>query len=261
MGMMLPETMLITYGLILVNRQYRRPMRQRPVPAISQRGGDFFRRAVPALYGLSAVFFAVNVILFIVGRGSTGIPAATGLVPAAFMQREHAALGAQPWMTALFVASLSLAFPFAVNSLKRQFSGQAGRSALDDLTPFLALIAGLCACHIGWQTGLSPANAQFSGGTLYTANGLVICAFSLLLFGTQRAQQQALSKECLIFLLCLLPFPTLFLATLGVMHLLPLAPVYRAAGQGFIIPVGVSSGLLLAAMMYVIYGQATREHN
>ena len=89
----------------------------------------------------------------------------------------------------------------------------------------------------------------------------MIAGFSLLHLAALRINQQAIMKESLVFLLCLLPFPSLFFAALHVVSWLHLPAVYINAGQGFVIPVGFSSGLLFLAMIYVVYGQATREHN
>ena len=89
----------------------------------------------------------------------------------------------------------------------------------------------------------------------------VAAGFSLRLLAARAAKQPAQMKESLVFLLCLLPFPTLFFITLEAMSLLPVPADYIAAGQGFVVPAGFSGALLFLAILYVVHGQATREHN
>lgn len=265
-GFMLPECLLIAYGLILVNRQYARPMKQRVPAVIAGHGASWFLSLSPCLYGLSLLLLGVNGWYYLSAHGLSGLAAAQAQLPAPLLGQDQAVLMAHPALLVLFVCSISLAFPALVQRLHELLApSSAGTGRLAWLSrhvaPWLALLAGLTSCCLGWHIGLAPHNIWFSGGTMYLVNGLVLTGFSLFLLAAQRVQHEALMKESLVFLLCLLPFPTLFLLTLEVVNWIKLPADYLAAGQGFVIPVGFSAGLLFLAMFYVIYGQATREHN
>lgn len=266
MGLMLPEALLIAYGLILVNRQYARPLRQRPAAAVAGHGARLFLRAGPALQAAALALLVTNVLFYVTGTGMAGTEAAARLVPAALVGREQAVLAAHRAVTLLFALGISLAFPAVVLALRQLLqpasaTGTAAASPASLVAALLALGSGVAACVLGWHVGLGPGNVWLSGGTMYMANGLVLVAFSLLCLGARHAGQRALLKEGLVFLLCLLPFPALFFLTLEVLAWITLPPDYIAAGQGFVVPVGFSAGLLFLAMLYVVHGQATREHN
>ncbi len=261
MGVMLPEVLLIAYGLILVNRQYARPMVKRSRVLIAEQAAALFNRLLPALLLLSLALLGVNLMFLVLGQGMSALAASASLVPAALLASEQAVLAAHPIISAVLALSLSLAFPLAALQLNSLLLQREAPSFIRRATPWLALAAGLSACFIGTGIGLAPAKALLSGGTLYMVNGLVLSAFSLFLLATQARGQRALVKESLVFLLCLLPFPTLFVLSLQVMSWLPLPADYIAAGQGFVVPVGFSAGLMFLALLYVVYGQATREHN
>ncbi|HEX6590611.1 MAG TPA: DUF2306 domain-containing protein [Moraxellaceae bacterium] len=259
-GMMLPEVLLIAYGLILVNRQYARPMKQRVAAPIAGPSRDIFLQALPLLQALGLLLLGSNIFFYLAGAGMSSMPSAQALIPAALLAREQAVLLAYPLATGLFAISTGLAF-FAVLFSLGQLLQNIALPARGSITALLGLLAGLSSCFIGWHIGLVPERILFSGGTLYMVNGLVLTGFSLLLLCAGRVGQHALMKESLVFLLCLLPFPTLFFLTLYVVSHVSLPADYIAAGQGFVIPVGFSAGLLFLAMFYVVYGQATREHN
>ncbi|HEX4937661.1 MAG TPA: hypothetical protein VFX11_03245, partial [Candidatus Kapabacteria bacterium] len=260
-GIMLPEVLIIAYGLILVNRQYARPMTKRPAAAIAGHATELFRRALPALHVMALLLLGVNVAFYIAGQGMSSLDAGHTLVPAALVVHEQSVLASHPFIAVLFALSLSLAFPAVVQRLNGLLQQAPSHAFVNHAAPWLALTAGLTSCVIGANIGLAPGKALLSGGTMYMVNGLVLTGFSLLLLAGQRVGQHALMKESLVFLLCLLPFPALFFLTLQVMSLLPVPADYITAGQGFVVPVGFSGGLLFMAMIYVVYGQATREHN
>lgn len=266
MGMMLPEALLIVYGLILVNRQYARPMRQRPAAAVAGHGAQLFLRAQPALHAAALALLVTNVLFYVAGTGMASTEAAARLVPAALVGREQAVLAAHRAITLLFALGISLAFPTVVLALRQLLqpastTGTAPTSTASLVAALLALGSGVASCVLGWHIGLSPDNVWLSGGTMYMVNGFVLSAFSLLCLGARGVGQRALLKEGLVFLLCLLPFPTLFFLTLQVLGWISLPADYIAAGQGFVVPVGFSAGLLFLAMLYVVHGEATREHN
>lgn len=263
MGVMLPQAQLITYALIVVNRQYARPMKQRTPAPLASRAGAWFLRSQPGLLASTAVWGAVNVWAYGLGHGTAGLDAAARMLPADLLTREQAALHAYPGIAWLMALSLTAAFPAAVLSLGARLRAASTSVAarLDATAACLGLAAGAASVFLGWHIGIAPDNHLFSGGTMYTVNGLVIAGFSLMLAATARRRQHAIAKESLVFLLCMLPFPALYFATLEAVGRIRLPAAYLAAGQGFVIPVGFSSSLLFLAAFHVIFGQATREHN
>jgi len=261
LNLMLPQALLIAYGLIVVNRQYTRPMRQRPAAALAAPAAALFRRAVRALMLLAAGLLCVNGFFYVAGQGMSSLSAGAVLVPAALIQQEQAVLAAHSWVAAVFALGLGLAFPAAALQLNGLLLQRPVPAMVRHATPLLAVAAGLASCVIGMRIGIAPDKLLLSGGTMYLVNGLVLAGFGLRLLLAGRRGQQALMKESLVFLLCLLPFPSLFFLTLHVMSLLPVPADYITAGQGYVLPAGFSAGLLFVAMIHVVYGQATREHN
>lgn len=264
MGLMLPECLLIAYALILINRRNPRPMTQRKAASLALAGTRLFLRYRPVLLAVALVFAGINVLFYLIGDGMAGIDTAVTLMPTAMITHEQDVFSTHPALLAWFVLSISLAFPTAVDALSRLLKAAPGTTTAEAglATPLLALGAGISACLLGWHIGLAPAGAWLSGGTMYLVNGLVIAGFSLMLLSARRTGDSARAKESLIFLLCLLPFPSLFVITLQILGWIQLLPAdYIAAGQGYVIPVGFSGGLLFLALIAVVHGQATREHN
>ena len=267
MGLMLPQCLLITYGLILINRQYQRPMSKRVIQPVAQKSTQLFIRVLPALYAAAVAVLAFNVWFFLPGQGLGSVAFAQTRLPAALIQQHQLALSQYPLITGLYVFSINLALPLGLYTFKRLLTTSKDASGFvrvkrdASLTGLLLAIAGLGSMLIGHAFGLAAHNLWFSGGTMYVVNGLVLAAFGLYLLGSSRAGQLALMKESLLFGLCLAPFAALFFATLWVLSLLPMPLDYIHDGQGYVIPVGFAGSLLFIAGFYVIYGQATREHN
>ncbi len=267
MGAMLPQSVFIMYFLILLNRQYERPMLRRPVHAVAAIFSQGFLRLLPGLYALSALLALVTLTHFLVKQGMAGHEWFATLVSTALVNQEHAVLMAQPLTRYGLAIGLSLAVPFALHVLGQllRVTDVAHLSSftrrLSVLTATIALLAGFSAISIGWGIGLAHDNLWFSGGTFYTVNGVVIAALALFHLFASRYGQLALMKESLVFLLALLPFPALFLTSSWILYQIGLPPEYLAAGQGFVLPAGLSTALLFPAILHVVYNQATREHN
>jgi hypothetical protein len=267
MGAMLPECIFITYFLILLNRQYERRMVNRPVHVLAAGATQVFLCLLPAFYVLSTLLAAATLHYFFMKHGMKGHEWYTTLVSPDLINQEHSVLMAQSVARYGLALGLSLGLPSALYVLGQllRVNDVAHLSffsrTLAVLTAITALLAGIAASIIGWHIGIAPDNLLFSGGTLYTVNGTVIVALALFnLFASLRGHL-ALMKESLTFLLAMLPFPTLFLASSWALHQIGLPPEYLAAGQGFVLPVGLSTSLLFLAILHVIYNQATREHN
>lgn len=264
MGMMLPQCLLIAYGLVLVNRQYARPMKQRKPHAFAVKSLQIFNQVLPALYALSVVALLAQAFYFI-NDGLAGLSFSTGLSTTGLIHSEQQALAAVGVAKWLLVLSTGMALPLGLYTLKgllnaaEVISLQTKRTGV--LVAVLTLLGGLLSLGIGCQMGLLPHKQLFSGGTMYIIDGAVLVLFALFYLAANYKQQVALMKESLVFMLCTLPFMAIYFLTLYVMQFMPLPADYLAAGQGYVIPVGFSMALFFLAIFYVIFGQATREHN
>lgn len=261
MGIMLPEVLLIGYGLSLVNRQYQRALaRRKSAPLVPTIRWAFFK-AMPLWQGLAALTTIVSVVAYMAGDGILSL-APAGLMPQALIDLESGILGQHGWLGPMFALAHGVAL-FSGLWLMRKLFTNPNQPAPTTTVATFASATGLMllAClAIGHHIGLQPDQALLSGGTLYTLAGILLSAFLLFFLGTWRSGQNALMKESLVFMLTLLPFPALLWAVLWLVHWIGLPADYLAAGQGYVLPAGASLGLFFFAILYVIYGQATREH-
>ena len=266
-GIMLPETIFIAYGLILINRQYQRPMKQRKPHEFAESSFKIFQRLVPSLYVLATLAIAANIYYFLLNDGLASLSYADKLLPKMLIQREYTILNSSSILTTLFVmcsgAALLLSIYIFNILLKTANTNDlsAKNIVLSITLSILALSTGAISIYFGWNIGLETHNLIFSGGTMYSVYGALIFVFGLAFLTASLLKNLAFMKEALVFLLSLLPFSALFLLTLYVLSFLPIPIYYIAAGQVFVIPVGFSTALLFLAFAYVIFGQATREHN
>lgn len=261
MGIMLPEVLLIGYGLSLVNRQYLRALvRRKSAPLVPAINHAFFT-AMPFWFGLAALVFAVSLTAYVFSDGILSLAPAS-LMPPALMERESGMLSEYGWLGPLFALANGTALFTGLWLLRQLFTRPQQPTSSRMVTTFavatgLMLLASLAMGH---HIGLQPNKGLLSGGTLYTLAGTLLAAFLLVFLGTWRVGQRALMKESLVFLLTLLPFPALLLGMLWAVNWVGLPADYLAAGQGYVLPAGGCLGLFFIAMFYVIYGQATREH-
>ncbi|WP_196781979.1 DUF2306 domain-containing protein [Acinetobacter shaoyimingii] len=267
MGIMLPETILIGYGLIVINRQYLRPMKQRKPHAFAERAVQKFHTLQPVLYVLAFCSIAANFYYFSLNNGLAGLSFAEKLLPTALIQREHTLLSSSSLLNVSLVlctgTALLLGLYIFNHLLKKSAQNSLTRQeiALSQILAIFAGIAGVIAVYLGWNIGLAPQNLIFSGGTMYSVYGALIFIFAIAFLMATHRQNVAYMKETLVFLMSLLPFTSIFLLTLFILSFFHLPPDYLDAGQGFVIPVGFSTALLFLAFSYVIFGQATREYN
>ncbi len=267
MGIMLPECLLIAYGLVLINRQYARPMSKRPLQPIVRLASNTFQTLLPILYLAALLTLAINIGYYLIGDGLASLPFAERLIPSSLILHEKLILSALPLTKAIYVLAVGLALPMALYTLKNLLQKQNNTplsipaSQMGMVAASLSVIGGAAALSIGWHIGLATKNIWLSGGTMYSVDGALLVFFGVFYLLANTRKQDALMKESLVFILCLLPFSALYVLTLTAMSFLPLPPDYVAAGQGFVIPVGFGGGLLFLALIIVIYGQGTREHN
>ena len=267
MGIMLPETILIGYGLILINRQYQRPMKQRKPHPFAETAFKKFQRLTPLLYVLATLTIAANIYYFVINDGLASLSYADKLLPAMLIQREYTILNSSSILPTLFVlcSGTALLLGLYIFNILLQTKSMNGLSTtnilLSRVLAILALSAGAISVYFGWHIGLETHNIIFSGGTMYSVYGALIFIFGVAFLTASHLKNLAYMKETLVFLLSLLPFSAIFLLTLCFLSFLPIPYTYINAGQGFVIPVGFSTALLFLAFAYVIFGQATREHN
>lgn len=268
MGIMMPECLLIGYGLIQVNRQYERTMTRRTPSALTLAIQNAFQRAMPLWYALALGAGLIGVMHFGLGVGMSSTDSAHQLVNTALMARESTVLQAHPLVRCVFAFSAGLALllglhlfnrlqntaPSLANARHLQVHGAA------NVVLALSALAGASATYLGWHIGLAPAQQWLSGGTLYTTNGLLILLFSGLLAGQLAKGHLAMMKESLVFLLCLLPFAPVLLVNLWLLQWLPIPADYIQQGQGYVLPAGSCGVLMFAAMFHAVLGQAGREH-
>ncbi|HET6789427.1 MAG TPA: hypothetical protein VFH49_15795, partial [Aquabacterium sp.] len=264
MGIMMPECLLIGYGLIQVNRQYDRAMTRRTASALPQAMLRAFQRAMPLWYALAAGALVISVMHFASGLGMSGSDSARQLVNTALLDREALMLHEHPIARVVFALSSSLAMLLGLHLFMRLLR-LAPTKALDANTRgmargalILSTLAGVSATWLGWHIGLAPAQQWLSGGTIYTTNGLLILLFSGVLAGNLAKGHLAMLKESLAFLLCLLPFAPLLLVNLWVLQWLPIPADYIQQGQGYVLAAGSCGTLMFAAMFYAVQGQASR---
>lgn len=267
MGIMLPEVILIGYGLILINRQYVRAMKQRPVQPLALLASQTYIRILPILYMVALIGFSISAAYYLLGNGLSDLDFAKHLVPEALALKELEVLNSFSVAKILFVLASGAALLLGLYLLKKLIT-LAKETTLSNsdrrlglITAALAIIAGAASFIIGWNIGLAPHNALFSGGTMYVVNGSLLLFFGAFYAIAQQLKHLAYMKESLVFLLCLLPFSAMYALTLTALSFLPLPADYITQGQGYVIPAGFSGALLFIAIIHVMYSQATREHN
>ena len=267
MGIMLPETILIGYGLILINRQYLRPMKQRKPHPFAEKARIQFQTLQPILYILVLLSIVANLYYFVFSSGLSGLSFTEKLLPSALIQREQMILDSSSVLTVFFVLFSGIALFVSVyifNQLLKISDINLFTQKNIYLSRILAVLAGISGAisvYWGWNIGLEPQNLIFSGGTMYSVYGALIAIFAIAFLIATQLKNLAYMKEILVFLMSLLPFSFLFLVTLFVLSFLPIPAEYLSVGQGYVIPAGFSTALLFLAFIYVIFGQATREHN
>lgn len=265
LGVMLPECLLIGYGLILANRPYGRRMSKRPVTDLARSASSLFLRWRPLWYVAAWGLAVINVLHYMLGQGLSSASAASQLVNAALLARDAQVLVHTPALGSVFGLSISMALLLALylfmHLLKQGPQADVGRVVrASRYLVALSLSAGISATMLGWQIGLAPDRQWLSGGTFYTVPGVLTVVFALVFAGALARRHQAMMKESLAFLLGLLPFSGLFYVYLWVLQWLPIPADYIQHGQAFILSAGASTTLLFVSMFYVVHGQATREH-
>ncbi|MEN8976486.1 DUF2306 domain-containing protein [Acinetobacter baumannii] len=265
MGMMLPQTLLIGYILVVINRQFNRAMSQRKPESFALRISNIFVVLSPLWYAIALGSTVIVGIYFSIG-GFTGLKFAHILIPHELIIREEQVIsdfGLRKWLLVLTNGAALILGIYTLQALLKVTTKTLSKSVhlLGKTAAIFALIAGGLAISFGSQIGLQPDRVLLAGGTMYIINGAFLVLFSIIFLVAQYRQQFALMKESMVFLICMLPYFSSYVLTLWVLQFIHLPTDYVIAGQGFAVPIGFSTGLLFVAFLYVVYGQATREHN
>jgi hypothetical protein len=261
LAIMVPEVLLISYGLTLANRQYRTAMLRRPANTLAIRCRQLFASAMPLWQGLAVVTIMVNAASWVFADGTLSL-APAGLIPGALPGQEVATFQNHAWLGSLLTISSAAALLIGLSLLNKLLADPDNKLRHLPTMTFVAaslLMAALCI-FTGRDIGLAGNLQLFSGGTTYVLAGLLTGVFSLFFLATYLAGNAALMKESLIFVLATLPFNALLLLFLWMTHGLSLPADYLIVGQGYLLPAGASMSLFFIAMLYVVYGQATRQH-
>lgn len=268
MAIMLPECLLIGYSLMLANRQYHRALSRRPMAPLASLSTQWFETLSPLLYLLSAGLAAVLLRHLVNGTGLSSSFSAHQLVNAALLSREDAVMSAHPAVRITFAVAVALALTGGLHLLRRLLQPAQPARAMDHeavkgqavVVWASATLAGLSATRLGWDMGLAANRQWLSGGALLTTGGLLVLGFATAFGLAVGRRHLGMMKECLVFLLSLLPFYALTLVNLWALQWLPIPPDYIAQGQGYVLAAGSSMVLMVGAMFYAIFGQAGREH-
>ncbi len=261
MAIMVPELMLISYGLILANRQHRRALLRRKVSAVAVLCRRWFLSAAPLWFGLALLVIAINAAGWMFANGTLSL-APAGLIPGDLTSAEKAVFLNHPWLGTLLTVCSAAALLVGLAMFRRLLSAQAGKLSHSMVITFMttSLLLAVLFVYTGSEMGLVTGLQRFSGGTIYVLAGILLGLLALFFLSAQLAGHAGLMKESLVFVLATLPFNALLLVFLWVAHGMALPAGYLSAGQGYLLPVGASMALFFMAMFYVVYGQATREH-
>ncbi|MCU7696968.1 DUF2306 domain-containing protein [Acinetobacter sp. AYS6] len=265
MGMMLPQTLLIGYILVVINRQFNRPMSQRKPESFALRISNIFLVLSPLWYAVAIGSTVIVGLYFSIG-GLSGLKFAHTLIPHELIIREEQVisdLGFRKWLLVLTNGAALILGIYTLQALLKATAKTLSKPVhlFGKTAAIFALIAGGLAISVGSQIGLQPDRVLLAGGTMYIINGAFLVLFSMIFLVAQYRQQFAIMKESMVFLICMLPYLSSYVLTLWVLQFIHLPTDYVIAGQGFAVPIGFSTGLLFVAFLYVVYGQATREHN
>jgi hypothetical protein len=261
LSIMLPEVLLIGYGLSLVNRQYQRPMTRRPPAQIALITKQYFLSSERILQAVGILVAAIMMFAYFFGDGVLSL-APIGQIPQALIDQEKAFFNENSWVGPLFAVVNIIALFTGLKLLNLLFGNTEKQIPTPLISVFsITTLITLSICiAVGRYIGLEPDMALVSGGTTYSIAGVILAGFLLLFVGAWYVNQKALMKESLVFITAVIPFIALLLGALWGLSFVPLPSQYIADGQGYMLPSGSAFSLLFIAMFYVVYGQATREH-
>lgn len=261
LAIMLPQVLLIGYGLSLVNRQYQRPMTRREPAAIAKYVKQKFLSSERILQGGVALIAVAVIFAYFLGSGVLSL-APEGQIPQLLINKESTFFETYTWAGPLFsVANIVAIFSgLKLLHLLIKYSDQGIPRILKITFSLSTFSMSLVCLFVGHYIGLESNMKLLSGGATYIVSGVVMAGFLSIFIGAWYVDQRSLMKESLIFIITVLPFSVLLLGGLWLVSFIPLKAEYIAVGQGYMLPAGACFSLLFIAMFYVVYGQSTREH-
>lgn len=262
LAIMLPLVLMMGYGLLLINRQFIKPNKTRSASAIAERTRQRVLSAAPIWYGLAILIVGINALAWIIYDGTLQLVPAS-LVPDLLLDQETMVFQRHTWLGLLLTLSSTMALGFGVLLLRQMLRSPSDwpNAFLLTLQPIATLVTAGLLLFVGHSIGIEPHLQNASGGTTYTVAGFLLAVFGTYYYVAFRRGYLAVMKETLVFIVAILPFNALLLLGLWVVYALSLPADYIAIGQAYLLPAGSSFALLFLAMIYVVYGQATREYN
>lgn len=267
LSFMLPQCLLIGLGLMWANRQAQ--VRRRAITPFAQAVRDAVLRASPLWWGLAGAAVVAVGWHFGAGSGLSSLDAATRLMTPALAARDAAAWTATPGLGAAFALGLGGALLLGLSQLLRSLRDdqadalqgwRVGSRIGSAAVVAGALLAGAISLWVGWQIGLAPHKAWFTGGSFHAVEGALLLAVAGLHAHRLKRGAVGPARESLVLLLSLLAAPALACLTLSGLGALPWPAGYVEGGHVHLLATAGASGLLFPALLYAVLGQATREH-
>ena len=270
LSFMLPQCLLIGLGLIWANRQSQ--VRRRPASPVAEAMRAWFLRAAPLWQALAVGAIATVAMtwggLLPGGTGLSSVPGASSLMTPALAARETAAWATTPGLGLAFALGLGVALWAALAQLlaglRSPISSQPGHPAGWGLGSVAVvggtLLAGGISLQVGWRIGLAPDKAWFTGGAFHGVEGALLVGLALVHAHRLNQGCASLIRESLALLISLLPAPALACFNLWALSSVSWPPGYVEGGHVHLLATAGGSGLLFAAMLHSVLGQATREH-
>jgi hypothetical protein len=259
-GILLPQSIIIGYLLLCVTRglQVTRPANAKqtikPIPKWQK--GLVGAIVLTLLAGMLTVLDH-----FVLNPGLISIAQSQTMIPAGLLALDQQMIVQQVGLRILFVASTLLALLSMMGFVWLHFASRS-RPALGRTTALLmagsSALSGLILLCWGWQLG-APSSAMLAGGTHAVMYGVIILLFSLLLSVALWRRHEALIKEWGLFLLGRVMATAVFYWLMALLAVLPIPHAFVVQGHVYRLAADAGPVLLIAMLLYSVYGQATQE--
>lgn len=256
-----PQCVLFSYGLLWVNRQWLRPMVSRQPAKISQHIQKIFLQW-HHVWNVLAVLSVITTLYFYAWADLSSLPAAEKIVSSVYLKHSEQVIEAHNLLKWVFALSISMALLIALRLIRHYLqSSKPSQSSLEYSFIAATFLALLSAFLLGQAIGIAPNGVLVVGGAGYITPAVILAILLSIYLWAVLTQRVAIKKEALILMLAILPFPTLLILLLQTFSYIPFPLEYIRAGHVYVLALGSTFFMLLPAFLYVIYGQATREHN
>ena len=253
------HSFLIGYGLFCLNRLSQRKQIQ-PSSADQHIGWRVLALAFMGVIG------ATTLSHFYGSIGLEHSDAARAMVPLSVIVNEHRTVtGPLGWSVTAFCASNILTLIIGAVLTLQAFGRPASLLGEPSVRRWALLMAvtgafgGLMQVLWGIDLG-APSFNTLTGGTGPVFSGLVMLSFALALAGAARRASLPWVKELVVFVIaCTAMTPSAYWTLNGLQAIGGLSQAHLAEGHAFISAQASGGAMLLLAMIYSIYGQATRS--